>query len=183
MSEDLPSEREAVAMLHKCGCAQNVIRHSKAVANLSVEIATELRKKMDVDVNLIRIGALLHDIGRSKTHSADHAVVGAEIAKSLGLPPPIMSIIERHIGGGITRKEAKELGWPAKSYIPKTIEEKIVAYADKLIEGSKRVPIDRTIKSFEEKLGSEHAAIGRLERLHREISSLLGDGAAVLIPT
>ncbi|MDH5439518.1 MAG: TIGR00295 family protein [Candidatus Bathyarchaeota archaeon] len=162
-------------MLRKSGCNPNVIRHSKAVAKISVEIAKELDRKMDVDVNLIKVGALLHDIGRSNTHSAEHAVVGAEIARSLGLPLRIISIIERHIGGGITRKEAKELGWPAKSYMPKTIEEKIVAYADKLIEGSKRVPIDRTIKSFEEKLGSEHAAIRRLERLHREMSSLLSD--------
>jgi len=175
VSEDLPSEQEAIAMLRKSGCNPNVIRHSKAVAKISVEIAKELDRKMDVDVNLIKVGALLHDIGRSNTHSAEHAVVGAEIARSLGLPLRIISIIERHIGGGITRKEAKELGWPAKSYMPKTIEEKIVAYADKLIEGSKRVPIDRTIKSFEEKLGSEHAAIRRLERLHREMSSLLSD--------
>ena len=175
MSEDLPSEQEAIAMLRKSGCSPNVIRHSKAVAKLSVEIAKELNKKMDVDVNLIKVGALLHDIGRSNTHSADHAVVGAKIARSLGLPLRVISIIERHIGGGITRKEAKELGWPAKSYMPKTIEEKIVAYADKLIEGSKRVPIDRTIKSLEGKLGSEHAAIRRLERLHREMSSLLSD--------
>ena len=173
MSEELPSEREALIMLHKSGCPPNVISHSWAVAKLAVEIAKKLEKRMDVDVNLVQVGALLHDIGRSGTHSVDHPIVGAEIAKSLGLPSRIISIIERHVGGGITPEEAKRLGWPNKSYVPQTIEEKIVAYADKLIAGSKRVSIDQTIQSFKEKLGSEHPAIKRLERLNREMSSLL----------
>lgn len=175
MSEELPSEQEALIMLRKSGCPPNVITHSKAVAKLAVEMAKKLENKMDVDVNLVKVGALLHDIGRSRTHSVDHPIRGAEIAKSLGLPSQIISIIERHIGGGITLEEAKRLGWPNKSYMPQTIEEKIVAYADKLIEGSKRVPIDRTIQSFKDKLGSDHPAIERLERLHREMHSLLGE--------
>lgn len=175
MSEKLPSQRQTLIMLRESGCSPNVISHSKAVAKLAVEIAKRLEKKMDVDINLVKVGALLHDIGRSETHSVDHPVVGAEIAKSLGLPSRIISMIERHVGGGITAREAKKLGWPNKSYVPQTIEEKIVAYADKLVEGSRRVSIDRTMESFKENLGSEHPAIRRLKKLDREMSSLLGE--------
>lgn len=173
MSESLPSEEEALEMLRKSGCSFNVIKHCITVAKLAVEIAKRCKaKNPKVDVQLVKIGALLHDIGRSKTHSVDHVIIGAEIAKDLNLSPRIISIIERHVGGGITPEEAKELGWPSKSYMPKTLEEKIVSYADKLIEGSRRVPISLTLERLKLELGVDHPAISRIKNLHEELSQL-----------
>jgi len=150
-----------------------VIEHCKTVAELAVDIAKACeRRGLNVDLQMVEAGALLHDIGRSKTHSVHHVIIGVEIAKSLSLHPSIISIIERHVGGGITADEAVKLGWPKKSYMPQTIEEKIVAYADKLIEGSRRVPIERTVQKFMEELGEDHPAIKRIKKLHREFSSL-----------
>jgi uncharacterized protein len=144
------------------------------VAELAVEIANTCKKNgVEVDLELVEIGALLHDIGRAKTHSVHHAIEGAEIAESLGLCEPLISIIKRHVGGGITAKEAKRLGWPDDIYIPQTIEEKIVSYADKLIEGSKRVPIERTIEKFSKELPS--SSIAGIRRLHSEMLVLMGD--------
>ena len=144
------------------------------MASLAIETAKACRERgLDVDLKLVEIGALLHDIGRSKTHTVHHAVVGAEIAKSLGLPKPIISIIKRHVGGGITASEAKRLGWPKDIYVPKTIEEKIVSYADKLIEGAHSVPIEVTINKFSKELSP--AAAERVLGLHREIMALVGD--------
>ena len=85
----------------------------------------------------------------------------------------MVSIIKRHVGGGITSSEAERLGWPRDIYIPQTVEEKIVSYADKLIEGSRRVPIERTIENFSEMLPS--SAVERIRRLHMEIVALIGD--------
>lgn len=171
---NLPSREQALKFLRQSGCSRNVIRHCKAVAELAVEIAKACRKNgVEVDLELVEIGALLHDIGRAKTHSVHHAVVGAEIAKSLGLSEPLISIIKRHVGGGITAKEAKKLEWPNSIYIPQTIEEKIVSYADKLIEGSRRVPIERTIENFSRELPP--SAITRIRRLHREMLVLMDD--------
>lgn len=114
----------------------------EAVSQLAVEMAEDCRQRgYQVNVQLVEIGALLHDIGRARTHSVHHAVAGAEIAKQLGLPEQVIRIIKRHVGAGITQKEAKKLGWPKDIYTPETIEEKIVSYADKLIMGSRRVPI------------------------------------------
>ena len=93
-------------------------------------------------------GAVLHDIGRSKSHSVDHGVVGAKIIQSEGLPDALVRIIRRHVGGGITEKEAEGFGWPKDVYMPETLEEKIVSYADKLIDNGKRVPIDMEIKKL-----------------------------------
>jgi uncharacterized protein len=144
------------------------------VTETAVEIANACKEKgINVNLELVEIGALLHDIGRAKTHSVHHAVIGAEIAKSLGLPDTIISIIKRHVGGGITSKEAKKLGWPKDIYVPQTLEEKIVAYADKLIEGSRRVPIEDAIKNFSKELPP--SAIARIRRLHSEMLTLIGD--------
>ncbi len=131
------------------------------------------RKAIKIDLKLVEAGALLHDIGRSKTHTVDHGVVGAKIAESEGLPEPVVRIIKRHVGGGITAEEAEKFGWPKDVYVPLTLEEKIVSYADKLIEQSKRVPIDLEI----ERLRVEHKdeAAERVRKLHEEITSLLGN--------
>lgn len=174
MSEKLPSREQALQFLRKSGCSKHVIRHCETVAELAVEIARACKERgLDVDLELVEIGALLHDIGRSKTHTVHHAVAGAEIAESLGLPEPLISIIKRHVGGGITLREAKKLGWPRDIYVPQALEEKIVSYADKLIEGLRRVPIERTIENFSKELPS--SAIARIRRLHEEMLALIGD--------
>jgi uncharacterized protein len=126
-----------------------------------------------VNVRLVEIGALLHDIGRSKTHSVHHAIVGAELAESLGLPQQVIYIIKRHVGGGISAREAKKLQWPRDVYIPQTIEEKIVCYADKLVEGSNRISIEKTIEKLQQDLPT--SAIERMWKLHEEMLSLVGD--------
>ena len=176
MNEELPSSQTALSLLSEVGCSKRVIAHCKAVSALAVKFAEACEKKgLDVDVNLVEVGALLHDIGRSKTHGVDHVIVGVEIAKSLNLPESIVSIIECHVGGGITADEAKELGWPVKDYLPTTLEEKIVTYADKLIEGLRVVPIEKTLEKFSRELGENHPAIDRVIRLHEELFPLIGD--------
>jgi len=172
----IPSPREAVKILQESGCSPNVIRHCKAVARLATKIALKCKdEKINVDVRMVHIGALLHDIGRSKTHSVHHVAIGAEIARSLNLHPSIISIIERHVGGGITADEAEKMGLPNRSYVPETLEEKIVAYADKLVEGSRRVPVERTLEKLKEELGADHPSIRRVRDLYNEISTLIGE--------
>ncbi len=144
------SYETAVRILHDCGCAQNVIEHCLAVSALSVRTAEKLSGSgVDVDANvnveLVRIGSVLHDMGRSRTHAIDHAVVGAKMAEELGLDARIVQIIKCHIGGGISRTEAKELGLPNENYIPVTIEEKIVAHCDNIMRGTERISLDECI--------------------------------------
>jgi uncharacterized protein len=176
VNEKLPSSQTALRLLSESGCSRRVISHCKAVSALAVKFAEACEKKgLRVDVNLVEVGALLHDIGRSKTHDVNHVIVGVEIAKSLNLPESIVSIIERHIGGGITADEAKELGWPVKDYLPTTLEEKLVTYADKLIKGCRVVPIEKTLLNLSRELGENHPAIDRIIRLHEELFPLIGD--------
>jgi uncharacterized protein len=173
VSKELPSREQAIELLRKNNCPPKVINHCQEVAKLALEIASKLEKKgMKVDLKLVETGALLHDIGRSKSHAVDHGVVGAKIAESEGAPESVVRIIKRHVGGGITSQEAEKFGWPKDVYEPVTLEEKIVSYADKLIDQSRRVPIDLEI----ERLQVEHKdAAERVRKLHEEITRLLED--------
>lgn len=174
MSENLPSRKEALVFLKEVGCSQEVINHCIAVANLALTTAKTIQDRgFDVDIYLVEVGAILHDVGRSITHAVDHAVVGAKIAKKAGLPESIISIIKRHVGGGITQNEARNLGWVNDVYIPITYEEKIVAYADKLIEKSKIAPIENTIEKLLKEKKIE--ASERVRILSNEIKTLLGE--------
>ena len=104
----------------------------------------------------------------------DHSVIGADIARKMKLPEEVVNIIERHVGGGISKEEAEALGWPEGVYMPKSMEEKIVSYADKLVNGSRTTTIENEIKMLSRKLGADHPAIKRVKKLDEEFKRLLG---------
>jgi uncharacterized protein len=163
-------------ILRKARCSEKVIDHCVTVSTLARKLAESCKRKgLKVDVNLVEVGGLLHDLGRARTHGIKHAVVGGEMAAEIGLPPAMISVIERHVGAGISKDEAKVLGLPEKSYIPETLEERIVSYADKLIEGNRQVDIEETISKFSRELGPHHPTIGKLRRLHNFFKETLED--------
>jgi len=143
----------------------HLINHSKAVCKKALKLSSNF----DVDIELIKTGALLHDIGRSKTNDIDHAVVGAAILKDLRFSDAVANIALRHIGAGIPKEEARLLGLPPEDYVPLTLEEKIVAHADNLIHRDKEVDLDFVIKKWKERLGKNHPSINRIIELHMEI--------------
>jgi uncharacterized protein len=166
------SYENALNLLKKAGCNESVIEHCIAVSKIAVEIAEScLRKGKKLDLNVIKIGALLHDIGRAFTHDVKHGVMGAALARAMNLPTSIIRIIETHVGAGIPAEEAEEIGLPKKDYIPLTMEEKIVCYADKLTKGSIKINFSQALKEFAETLGKDHPALTRLNLLKEEILS------------
>ena len=155
-----------IELLEKENTPENVIEHSKAVCRKAMKIAANFD---NADVDLIRKGALLHDIGSSRTHGITHAIEGVEIARKYGYSQDVLNIIERHIGAGITAEEAVKLGLPEKSYLPQTLEEKIVAHADNLISGSEEVDIDFVIEKWKRRIDEPDDNIKRLIKLNYEL--------------
>jgi len=166
--EKVPSPKECFNYLEISGCSEEVINHCKAVRDIAVKIA----KKAKADVELVEAGAILHDIGRSKTHEITHAIEGVKIAKKLGLPEKITNIIKRHIGAGLESEEAIRLGLPAKDYIPETLEEKIVCHADSLVDNNRKQTIENAIEKAISEGHNEYAR--RLASLHKELSDICG---------
>lgn len=151
--------------LRDLNCSSYIIKHSQAVLSKAQDISDNF----DVDVELLKAGALLHDVGRVKTQGIRHGIVGALILKEHGFSHEIARIAEVHIGAGIPRDEACLLGLPCQDYLPITLEEKIVAHADNLIHGTKEVSLDFVIEKWKKSMGNNHSSIDRLIKLHEEL--------------
>lgn len=124
-------------LLLSVGCDERVIAHCKKTAEIA-----EMYRGVGIDSGLVHSGAMLHDLGRSKTHSIHHAGVGADLAESLSLPSEIHDIIQNHTGAGLSEDDCVLLNIPPKNCIPKTFEEKIVAHADNLVKGVREIRIE-----------------------------------------
>ncbi len=172
--ETLPNSDFAFDLLKKLKVPYNVRRHSLKVAEKALELAERIKLR-EVDMDLIEIGGLLHDIGRCKTHGFNHALIGAKIIRERGLPERLAKICETHILGGLDKEDAKRVGLPEKDFLPQTLEEKIICLADKHIAGTKEVSIEQRFEKWFNKYGKTQILIKakeRIEKIQREIEDL-----------
>ena len=131
-----------IALLEEAGCAKKVIAHCRAVCACAEEYAERCSL---ADRTLVMQGALLHDIGRSRTHSIGHAQAGADLLREKGFPERLVRIVECHTGAGLSADECTLLGLLPRDSMPQTVEEKIVTHADNLLAGTTRETIDESI--------------------------------------
>jgi len=140
----MPDQASYESVLRNAGCSQKVIAHCTAVRDVACEYAI---RNPAINFSLVEEGAMLHDIGRSITHSIGHAQAGADLLRSMGYAEPVVRIVECHTGAGLTPEECSLLGLEPRDCMPRTAEEKIVTHADNLIAGKKRVSIENSIAS------------------------------------
>lgn len=119
-----------------------LVWHSKDVATLALDIAHH-KEKLNIDLRFLWEAAMLHDIGIFLTNSPDiycygrepyvkHGILGAEILRKHHLHRHAL-VAERHTSSGLAHEEIIKEHLPLpldRSYIPETIEEKLVCYAD-----------------------------------------------------
>ena len=170
-----PNDSECIRLLTEAGCKRRVIVHCCTVWTMAEAMA----RRIDCDVDLLRAGAFLHDIGRSVDHSIMHAVIGASIAADLGLPREVVEIIRKHVGAGLDEQDVIEMGLPKGNYIPDTIEQKIVCHADNMVSDNKFVPHTYSVDRLMHK-GSVRGA-RRIADLHKELSELYGEDLDSLV--
>jgi uncharacterized protein len=164
---------EARALLRKYKVPSNVIAHCEKVAQVSLEFGKRIKARGHrVDLEFLECSALLHDIGRSKRHDILHGVEGASILKDY---PKLARVCEVHIFAGVAKEEAKGLGLPEKDYLPKTLEEKIVAHADNLVEGDRVTSGEGKFTRIAKWLGENHPVVRRMYKLKDEIEKLTGN--------
>ena len=174
----IPSVEEAMGIHVKYGTAPHIVRHCQSVAMAAKIVADGIRLRgRAVDVRAVIAGALLHDVGRSKTQTIRHGVEGAEILEKEGVDREVVEIVRRHVGAGISAEEAKRLGLPDLDYIPRTIEERIVCFADKMVDAEKVRPFGEEVRRFTAKSHD----VGRLLALKRGLAEELGEDPEKLI--
>ena len=73
---------------------QNVLKHSTEMAHIAALIAEEI----GADVRIVKVAALLHDVGKALTHKVEgkHHHISAEMARKYGMPDDIAHAIEAH---------------------------------------------------------------------------------------
>lgn len=124
---------------------ESVYEHCRIVC----QVAEQYLPSLDVDGDLVRAGALLHDIGVYRLYTAGsldtagyvrHGVLGHELLAGLGFSETISRFCSRHSGVGITRDDVLRQGLPipVADYVAESQEEELVMYADKF--HSKRTP-------------------------------------------
>ena len=168
----IPSEGEALALHRKYGSNDRIVKHCQTVAMVATILAKEFEQRgHQVDVKAVIAGALLHDIGRSRVQNVRHGIEGAELVEREGVDRKVVEIIQRHVGAGISSEEAKRLGLPDLDYVPRTLEERIVCFADKVVDSDTVRPFDEEIRRFTIK---SHDVV-RLLMLKRRLQEELGE--------
>ncbi len=158
----IPSKEECIEILEKYKTPTQVIQHCLLVTKIAENFCDQIS---EVKRDLIIAGSMLHDIGRSITHSISHAVKGVQILEGENIDPRILAIVKNHIGTGISKEEAIKLGLPADDYVPLTKEEIIVSYSDNLAAGNKMCSFEEKLQEFKDKFGEEsHVVKGFLKQ-------------------
>ena len=169
MSSAIPTEAECIQILKDERCKRSIIEHVCTVHAIAMEMA----RRSGADLRLVSAGALLHDVGRSRTQGLFHVVEGVKIAEARKLPEPLVKVIQHHVAAGFTPGEAKALGLPEGDYMPTTLEEKIVCHADNLVKGPDGVQTLEEASAEVLRKGHE-ITVQRMRVMHKELSKACG---------
>ncbi len=180
-----PSREEVLTLLHELAVPDDVVRHSVKVEGQVRRLLKGLdRNGIQVDEDLALLGALVHDLGRSKSHSVDHGSVGARILRTnpnlagLFTEPDreaLARICERHIGAGIPAADAAKVGLPPRDFVPVTLEEKVVTHADNLVINGV-LNLAESKEYYRKRFGEGSPIYRRIVELGDEVESLAGEG-------
>lgn len=142
-----------------------LVNHSKDVASMALSVCSR-HKELNADEKFIEEASMLHDIGIIETNAPKikcfgkfpyimHGYIGAEMLRKEGFPRHA-DVCQRHTGTGLTEEdiESQSLPLPKGIYVPVSIEEQIICYADKFFSKTKlgkEKSIDKIIKNLRAK--------------------------------
>lgn len=147
-----------------------LLTHSESVTRKALQIVDK-HPELKLDRNFIQEAAMLHDIGIVKCDAPGiecfgvepyikHGIIGADMLRAAGYPKHAR-VCERHTGAGIGLQNVIEqhLPLPHQDFLPETMEEQLICYADKFYSKTHldrvRTP-EQALKSLE-RFGKEGA--------------------------
>ncbi|MBO4666075.1 MAG: HD domain-containing protein [Paludibacteraceae bacterium] len=159
-----------------------LVTHSEQVRDMALQIC-KAHPNWDVDKEFVAEASMLHDIGiifcdapkifcKGSHKYIEHGYLGAELLRSEGLDRHAL-VAERHTGSGITMEQVirEDLPIPVRDYLPISLEERIICYADKFFSKSHLGEVVAITKIRENIWKYGHDAILRWEKLEQEMCS------------
>ncbi len=143
IDNNIPPRNKCLELIKRANMPENILKHSLQVEKLAVSIGKKcIQKGYDLNLDLIKAGALLHDIAKAKCieEKCNHATVGGEMVKSWGYPA-VACIVEQHIYLCM----ADIVACPTEALI--------VNYADKRVMHDTVVSLDRRFSDLLERYG------------------------------
>ena len=150
----IPTDEDILRLHEKHAPTANafdlVYAHCLIVCGIAEQLHARMRADQEIDIDLTRAGALLHDVGVYRLYDPAgnldganyirHGILGYELLQEEGLPEEICRFASHHTGVGLTRDDviAQRLPLPPADYLAETAEERLVMYADKF--HSKKTP-------------------------------------------
>lgn len=135
------------------------LTHSIAVTCRALQIC-DRHPELGLDRAFVEEAAMLHDIGIFECYAPSicchgkepylrHGIIGANLMRAEGYPRHAR-VCERHTGAGLTKEAivSGNLPLPHQDYLPETLEEKVVCYADKFYSKTK-LKHERTLAEAE----------------------------------
>ncbi|GAB6982411.1 HDIG domain-containing metalloprotein [Prevotella dentasini] len=139
-----------------------LLLHSRSVADKALAIL-DRHPGLHLDRQFVEEAAMLHDIGIVRCNAPEiqcfgtapyicHGRIGAEMLRAAGFPRHAR-VCERHTGAGLTARDivARSLPLPHQDFLPETMEEKLVCYADKFFSKT-RLNHEKTAEQAERSL-------------------------------
>jgi len=127
----IPTKEECYQLLKENNVPPNVIAHSEAVANVSLQIYNQIKTTHKLNPDILVTTALLHDIEKLKPN---HVEAGEEFLRS---------------------KKFHELGEFVGEHgirkLPKSLYGKILFYADKRVIENEIVSFEKRVQYIEDK--------------------------------
>jgi uncharacterized protein len=139
----IPSEATCRQLISDMGMLGNIVAHSLQVCRVALFLTDRLGLP-ELDRELIRAAALLHDITKTRSFRTqeDHAETGARLIADLGYPE-VAGIVGQHV---------RLNHYCLASATP--VDAEIVNYADKRVLHDRIVPLSERMGYILEKYGS-----------------------------
>jgi uncharacterized protein (TIGR00295 family) len=181
----IPTNDELFDLMSQLGFPDGIKEHSVVVKEIAMDFVKRIRGRdpnTKIDGRVVEAGALLHDIGRVKSHALDHGYRGYRILKEAKIDDRVARCALVHVLGGFTVDDIKK-EFPGNfkdeiniSLMPQTMEEKIVCFADKHAVGAMQVTVKKRFSRWFKKHGKTPFLLKsryRIMQLDKDIKALL----------
>jgi len=162
MSYKMLSRKKALMLLRKKN-PENIVKHSIKVAEIALKIAKKLKAKgYAIDLKLIEISALLHDLDKFESLSKgyDYAENTKELYRK-GYRKIAKTIMNSQLDNFLNKNLFKH-----------SLEEIVIQYADKRVKHSKIVSLKERFKYLHKRYGVSKKIIKKLKKAEKTLQKI-----------